>query len=282
MNNSNLGKGLGELLGQAFTNLKSENNIIDLDITIVQAGKYQPRLNINEIELEDLTNSIKDKGVIQPILVKFDQELGKYNIIAGERRYRASLKAGLTIIPAVILEIEDAAAYELAIIENIQREQLNVIEEAKAIENLMQQYEYTQEEIAKRLGKTRSHIANLLRLLSLPQEVQDMVVNKQISMGHARALIKKENALELAQQIIAQNLSVRDVEKIVKNKSKGLDDGLVLQHDQQKKLYLGQIAEKFTELLQYKTMIKHNGRKGKLIIEYKNIADLENLLERFN
>ena len=212
---ANLGKGLGELLGNSFSDLTNDRTIIDVEISQIEPGKYQPRVNISEDELENLTASIREKGVIQPILVKLNDHK-KYEIIAGERRYRASLKADKLSVPCIVLDIDDKDAYELALIENIQREQLNPIEEAIAIDKLIGKYSYTQDTIAQQLGKSRAHIANVLRLLSLPQEIQDMISNKELTMGHARALVKKENAIELAKEIIDNNLSVREVEQIVK------------------------------------------------------------------
>ena len=263
MKNTNLGKGLEELFGGSLTNIKNNTNVQDLDIGLVQPGKYQPRSNINSESLNDLATSIKEKGVIQPILVRLNNQK-KYEIIAGERRYLASLAIKNTFIPAITLDISEEEAFELAIIENIQREELNPIEEAFAIDKLIKEYNYTQEEIAKRLGKSRGHIANTLRLLSLPKKIQDMVKQKDISMGHARALVKKEDAIELAQQIIKNKLSVRDVEALLREGQKESKSNLLTQHNKQKSLYFKEISSKLQKSLGHKVTISHSGKKGKL------------------
>jgi ParB family chromosome partitioning protein len=202
-----LGKGLSELLGGTPYNIiDKEVNLQELLIDVIEPGKYQPRNNFEEEELEGLTLSIKEKGVLQPIIVKFCQLLQKYEIVAGERRYRACKRAGIKTIPAIILDISDAEAYEVALIENIQRERLNPIEEATAILKLIDQYDYSQDDVAAKLGKSRAHINNMLRLLKLPAEVKQLLVNNKISMGHARTLINKENAYDLAQQIISNDM----------------------------------------------------------------------------
>ena len=278
MKNTNLGKGLDELFGGSFVNLDSNSNIQNIDINLVEPGKYQPRSQINPETLTDLSQSIKEKGVIQPILVKQNNNNGKYEIIAGERRYLASVAIKKESIPAIILNISDNEAFELAIIENIQRDDLNPIEEANAIKKLIKDYNYKQDNIAKKLGKSRAHIANILRLLSLPQEIQDMVSRKDISMGHARALVKKDNALEIAQRIIKENLSVRDVENLLKEDKDQEIQYNLNQHNAQKKLYFSETAKKLQSSLGQKVKINHNGKKGKIIIEYKKNSDLENFV----
>ena len=275
MTNSNLGKGLGELLGSSLSDLDDKKEKVkDIKITLVEPGKYQPRLTIDEEELKLLTKSIKEKGVIQPILVKFNNIIHKYEIIAGERRFRASVAAGKTSIPAIMLDVNDKEAYELAIIENIQRERLNPLEEAVAIDKLVKKYNYSQDDVAKKLGKSRTHIANIARLLSLPDEIQNMVSQNELSMGHARALINKENAIELAKKIIDENLSVREVERLVKAEANKNSKKAVIQHDKQKKLFLNTIAKKLTSAINYNVKIKHNGKKGELVVEFKTIDDL--------
>lgn len=275
---TNLGKGLGELLGDSFPNMNTEKNIIDIEIASIIPGKYQPRMKVAKDDLAELAESIKTKGVIQPILVKSSTNANKYEIIAGERRYLASIKARKSFIPAIILDIDDKTAYEFALIENIQREQLNPLEEATAINKLINKYSYSQDSIAKQLGKSRAHIANVLRLLLLPQEIQDMVGNNQLTMGHARALVKKDNAIELANDIINNNLSVREVEKIVKTATQKKRKKLIIQHDQQKKIYLDQLSKKLATSLAHKVKIKQHGKKGEIIIAYNNLDGLNHLV----
>ena len=276
MNNTNLGKGLDELFGGSLANIENSHNIQNIDIKLVKAAKYQPRNKINPENLTELANSIKEKGVIQPILVK-ETHQGLYEIIAGERRYLASVAIKKEYIPALILDISENEAFELAIIENIQRDDLNPIEEASAIKKLMKDYNYKQDDIGKKLGKSRAHIANILRLLSLPQAIQDMVTNKDISMGHARALVKKDNALDIAKKIVAENLSVRDVENLLK-KDNDNQKPLLTQHNLQRKLYFKEVENKLKQKLDHKVKITHNGKKGKILIEYKNNSDLENFV----
>jgi ParB family chromosome partitioning protein len=277
MNNTNLGKGLDELFGTPLTNIENSHNIQNIDLELIRTAKYQPRSKINPESLGELASSIKEKGVIQPILVKESQQ-GLYEIIAGERRYLASLAIKKESIPALILDISENEAFELALIENIQRDNLNPIEEANAIRKLIKDYNYKQDDIGKKLGKSRAHIANILRLLSLPQAIQDMVTNKDISMGHARALVKKDNALEIAKKIVADNLSVRDVENLLKTDPKKEKKELLNQHNLQKKLYFKELENRLKKEIDHKIKITHDGKKGKILIEYKNNSDLENFV----
>lgn len=191
-----------------------------LGVDQLRPGIGQPRRNFDEGALSELADSIKQHGVLQPLLVRLlDGQSDEYEIIAGERRWRAAQKAQLHQVPVVILEISDVEAYEIALIENLQREDLDPIDEAVGFQKLMEEYEYTQEKLAKAMGKSRSYIANITRLLNLPDEVQQQVSSGALSAGHARALITAENALELANEIIAGNLSVRETEKLVSSKS---------------------------------------------------------------
>ncbi len=282
MNNNNLGKGLSELLGSDdfITDLENRKNIKEIDLKFVEPGKYQPRITISDAELQELSASIAEKGVIQPIVVKFNNVLHKYEIIAGERRYRASLLAELTKIPALILDVSDQEAYEIALIENIQRQKLNPLEEALAIEKLVKKYNYTQEEVAEKLGKSRTHITNLLRLLSLPLEVQEMLSTGQLSMGHARALVGQPNAVMLAKQIVDNSLSVRSTEQVVKSKGKKQQKTLS-QYDKQKDIYLADIAKNLSKLVGLKVSIKHRNNKGKLSIDFKRNEDIDYILDIF-
>jgi len=208
-----LGRGLSSLLGD--TEKKIETNKVSInDIT---RNKFQPRKNFSKENLEELTNSIKEQGVIQPIVVRPNKDLnGKYEIIAGERRWLASQNAGLHEVPVVILNIDDAKSLEFAIIENVQRKDLNAVEEAQGYQRLVDEFNYNQEKLSKFIGKSRSFIANSLRLLSLPDEILLMVEREQISAGHARSLIGLNNSVELAKKIIQKKLSVRQAEVLVR------------------------------------------------------------------
>jgi len=208
-----LGRGLSSLLGD--TQKKVETNKIP--IKDLSRNKFQPRKNFNKESLEELTNSIREQGVIQPILVRPDKTNdGKYEIIAGERRWLASQNAGLHEIPVVILDVDDNKSLEFAIVENVQRQDLNPIEEAKSYQRLINDFNYNQEKLSKFIGKSRSYIANSLRLLGLPEEVLAMLVSGSLSAGHARTLIGLNNASEIGKKIIKRKLSVRQSEVLAR------------------------------------------------------------------
>ena len=216
--NNNFAKGLSSLLGDKDLSIlkgSSTDKYKNLPLEQIIASENQPRKQFDEKSLNKLSISIKEFGVLQPIIVK-KIDNNKFKIISGERRYRASKMAGLLSIPAIIQNYDEEKIYVASILENIQRENLNVVEEAKAYDNLINNFNYTQQQIATKLGKSRSHIANILRLLTLPQEVLDALIEKKIEMGHARALISCNNANEYLDYIIKNNLSVREVEKLVK------------------------------------------------------------------
>ena len=208
-----LGRGLSSLLGDSTKKIVT-NKVSIKDLT---RNKLQPRKYFSKDNLEELTNSIKEQGVIQPIVVRPDKTLdGKYEIIAGERRWLASQNAGLHEIPVVILDVDDVKSLEFAIVENVQRQDLNPIEEARGYQKLVKDFNYNQDKLSKFIGKSRSYIANSLRLLGLPAEVLTMVETGDLSAGHARSLIGINNSLELAKKIIQKKLSVRQAEVLVR------------------------------------------------------------------
>jgi len=208
-----LGRGLSSLLGDSSKNIKT-NKIAIKDIV---RNKFQPRKNFNKDSLAELTNSIKEQGVIQPIIVRPSASLdGKYEIIAGERRWLASQNAGLHEVPTVILNVDDVKSLEFAIVENVQRQDLNPIEEARGYQRLVDDFSYNQDKLSKFIGKSRSYIANSLRLLSLPDEVLSMVEQENLSAGHARSLIGLNNSVDIAKKIIQKKLSVRQAEVLAR------------------------------------------------------------------
>ena len=208
-----LGRGLSSLLGD--TSKKIETNKVSIKDLV--RNKYQPRKNFNKENLEELTNSIREQGVIQPIIVRPDKSSeGKYEIIAGERRWLASQNAGLHEVPVVILNVDDVKSLEFAIVENVQRQDLNPIEEARGYQKLIDDFNYNQEKLSKFIGKSRSYIANSLRLLTLPEEVLKMVEQGNLSAGHARSLIGLMNSVDIAKKIIQKKLSVRQSEALVR------------------------------------------------------------------
>ena len=208
-----LGRGLSSLLGDNSKNIET-NKIAIKDIV---RNKFQPRKNFNKDSLAELTNSIKEQGVIQPIIVRPSASLdGKYEIIAGERRWLASQNAGLHEVPTVILNVDDIKSLEFAIVENVQRQDLNPIEEARGYQRLVDDFRYNQDKLSKFIGKSRSYIANSLRLLSLPDEVLSMVEQENLSAGHARSLIGLNNSVDIAKKIIQKKLSVRQAEVLAR------------------------------------------------------------------
>ena len=267
-----LGRGLSSLLGDTSKKI-SANKILIKDIN---RNRLQPRKYFDKSSLEDLTNSIKEQGVIQPIVVRPDKSSeGKYEIVAGERRWLASQNAGLHEVPVVILDIDDVKSLEFAIVENVQRQDLNPIEEAKGYQKLVDDFNYNQEKLSQFIGKSRSYIANSLRLLALPQEVLLMVENGSLSAGHARSLIGLNNSLEIAKKIIDKKLSVRQSEILVRQ-------------FRDKKLKL--ISKKDSNILDLQKSLEEktglsisiNNKKnntGTISFEYQNLEQLDKLIE---
>ena len=208
-----LGRGLSSLIGET----KVENKTNNLNLSEIVPNKYQPRKNFDEENLKDLVNSIKERGVIQPIIVrKSNSENSKYEIIAGERRWLAAQRAGLHEIPVVVTDADDLKSLEFAIVENVQRHDLNPLEEAQGYKRLIDEFSYDQDKVSKFIGKSRSYISNSLRLLNLPKEVLSFVEQKKITAGHAKILVGLDNALFLANKFIEKKLSVRQAENLVK------------------------------------------------------------------
>lgn len=283
-NNARLGKGLSSIFGQDVSKVLDDIQNGDTEVERQEQSKipvdeirpnpYQPRKVFNDEALKELSSSIKQHGVFTPILVK--KSIQGYDLIAGERRLRASKLAGLKDIPAIIVDFDDQEMMEIALLENIQREDLNVIEEAKAYEKLIQRLGYTQEQLAHRVGKSREHITNLLRLLKLPEDVQEYVVSKQLSMGHVRALLglkTEANMRKVAKQAIDQGLSVRKVEQIVKdtNNKKTIEKP-------KEDIYVKAAKEKLQEFFQTSVSISKNA----ISIHYENKEDLNRVLELLN
>ena len=282
VNKRGLGRGLEALLGDDDLSFDinisdNEKSVKTLKVSELKAGKFQPRTEFNESQINALANSVKEKGILQPILVRKMSD--GYEIVAGERRYRAAIIAGLTEVPVIEKEFSDNEALEIALIENIVRQDLNDIEEATGLANLIDKFSYTQERLSHVVGKSRSYIANSLRLLSLPEEVKQLLKEKKISAGHARTLIGCKNALALAQKIIKDGLNVRQTEEFVsklKNpvkkeiKTKKIKDSDLLQ-----------IEQNLTQKIGIKVQINtgKNG-KGKVVLNYKDISELENIINK--
>jgi len=212
-NKKGLGRGLSSLIGDS--DIKTSNN--NISISSIIPNKNQPRKLFEKDALDELTNSIKERGIIQPLIVrKSDDQDDKFELIAGERRWQAAQSAGLHEVPVIIIEADNLKSLELAIIENVQRRDLNPIEEAESYKNLIENFQYDQEKVSQFIGKSRSHISNCLRLLTLPEKLIQMIRNDKISQGHAKILIGLDNALLLADKIVKKNLSVRQTESLVR------------------------------------------------------------------
>lgn len=283
-----LGMGLEQLFNNENLDLESiekkiyetstREEVVDLKLSELRPNPYQPRKVFDEEAIDELAASIKEHGVIQPIIVK--KSIKGYEIIAGERRFRASQKAGLETIPAIIRNFTDEQMMEIALLENLQREDLSAIEEAEAYKAMLERLNLTHDELAKKVGKSRSHITNLLGLLRLPKEVQDMIVNKQISMGHARVLSKledNEKIIEMAKKIVEKNLSVRELEENT-NPNEYERRVKIKRQPSEKNEEYKYVEELLCDKLDTKVKIKDN----KIIISFNNVADLNRILEIFN
>ncbi len=273
-----LGRGLSALIPDISTEI-DKKDIITIDLKNIYPNQDQPRRVFDEEKIKILSESIKNYGVLQPIVLKPDDK-GKYMIIAGERRYRASKLARKSDIPAVIKDIPMKDIMEIALIENLQREELNPIEEALAYRSLIKNYEVTQEEISEAVGKSRPHITNTLRLLNLPQKIMDMIDQSQITAGHGKALLRvnDENLqLELANKVIAEELSVRATEALAK---KICEDNIkeVPKRSKEKDVFIVDVEEKLRNIFGTKVNISKGKKKGKIEIEYYNEDDLNNIV----
>ena len=272
-----LGKGLSTMI--ETLNTIDENVVSTLNIIDVEPNPDQPRKEFDKEKLEALKSSIEEIGVILPIIVT-KKESGRYQIIAGERRWRASKLAGLKTIPAIVKNYEDKEAAEIALIENLQREDLNPVEEAKGYKSLIDGFSMTQEEISKRVGKSRSAITNSLRILNLPDEIIKYVISGEITQGHARALLSLPNdkhKKEVALIIIKEGLNVRQVESLVKNYPK--DNKKTVKKTTAVDVEIKSIEDKLAKHLKTKVKIKHTAKKGKIEIEYYGNDDLDRILQ---
>lgn len=276
-----LGKGLGALLGDAALQTQ-EGGSVTLPIAQVEPGIKQPRKRFDEGNLADLAESIRNHGIIQPLTVR-RLASGYYQIIAGERRWRAAKLAGLSEVPAIIIEADDRKVMELGLIENLQREDLNAIEEAMGYKTLIEDYGLTQEEAAQRVGKSRPAVANALRLISLPDAIRALVEEGHLSAGHARALLSIPNAVlqkKLAQKVVAEGLSVRQTEAMAKRLSKEQEDEEVEKPADPMKMYRDAAAKELSSRWGRKVSISMGAKKGKVEFEFYNDEDLTELLDR--
>lgn len=314
-----LGKGLSALMGDAeepqpvekksaVSNGVAEvgapavEGLLHVPLSSVVANRYQPRQHFDEEKIKELADSIKMNGVMQPIVVRSSSEFaGKFEIVAGERRFRASKVAGLKEVPVLLRELDDTQALELAIVENIQRQDLNPLEEAQGYQRLMEEFDYTQDRTAKTVGKSRSHVANLLRLLVLPERIKQMINSGEISMGHARALIGADNPEALAREIVENSLNVRDAEALAKQSKpepktprkpreisnprseSGNKKAGRLHASGDKDEDIIALEEMLTSSLGLKVEINDlGGQQGQIVISYDTLAQLDGVLQRLD
>jgi ParB family chromosome partitioning protein len=274
--NSKIKKGLGRGLSSLIGETKVENKTSKLNLSEIIPNKYQPRKNFDENNLKDLSNSIKERGVIQPIIVRRStSDDSKYEIIAGERRWLAARNAGLHDIPVVVTEADDLKSLEFAIVENVQRHDLNPLEEAQGYKRLIDEFSYDQEKVSKFIGKSRSYITNTLRLLTLPNSVLQFIEEKKISAGHAKILVGLDNAEFIANKIIEKKLSVRQSENFVKifKKKKGSFSLLIDPNIQS-------LEKSVSDKIGLNVSIKNNKRnKGTITFSYNDIEQLNKIIE---
>ena len=282
-----LGKGLGALLSSDGISEDQKDSVVDLKINDVSPNQGQPRKTFDEAALNELADSIKENGVIQPIIV---QRKGKsYTIVAGERRWRAARIAGLKLIPAIVRDLTDKQVMEQALIENLQREDLNPLEEAEAMQSLIKTHHMTQEQLSKKLGKPRATIANAIRILNLDESLHEFLVRGDLSAGHAKVLLSlkdKEDQRKAADVIIARDMSVRQAEEYVRKYTDAQNNpkpaAKPVEIDPQAKLSIKEVETRLKKSLGSRVRIKPSGDasgKGKIVIEYKNNEDLDRLLE---
>jgi ParB family chromosome partitioning protein len=284
-----LGRGLAALLGSATVEAspppapaESSNRPRKAPIEFLRANPRNPRKNFHESEIEDLAASVRERGVIQPILVRTAPGAADaYEIIAGERRWRAAQRAGLHDVPIIVIEATDKDALAIAIIENVQRADLNALEEAAGYQQLMEGHGYSQAEVAQILGKSRSHIANTLRLLNLPGAARELLAGGQISAGHARALLALPDPEAVARRIVAEGLTVRDVERLAQTPAEAAKEKPAPKKQVDKvDADTRALEKKLTLALGVKVAIRHNGERGELKIDFANFEQLDDFCRR--
>jgi ParB family chromosome partitioning protein len=278
---SRLGRGLAALIGDMAT-LESTGRVAEsggvrrLPVEFVIANRANPRRTFDDEQLEELTNSVREKGIMQPLLVRPSSDPNIFEIIAGERRWRAAQRAGLHEVPVIVREVDDKEALELAIIENVQRADLNPLEEAQGYEQLIEQFDYTQQDLAQVIGKSRSHVANTLRLLKLPDTVKSMVSGGELTAGHARTLITAADPAALAEEIVSRGLSVREAEAL----SQKRDVPVKHREPTAKDADTVALERQLSNALGLSVSLSHGGSGGKLEIRYKTLEQLDGICSR--
>ncbi|MFH2137704.1 MAG: ParB/RepB/Spo0J family partition protein [Candidatus Omnitrophota bacterium] len=284
MERRGLGKGLEALISPEaviFEERTSENSIVVLNPEKIQPNRYQPRFEFKEDKLKELMDSIKEKGLVQPVIVR-QNSADEYELIAGERRLRAIKALGRTEIPAVIKNATDLEMLEFSLIENIQRDDLNPIEEAKAYSTMINDFSFTQEQIAAAVGKNRATVANMLRLLALPEAIQNSVLKELITLGHAKAILslhEQADQLELMDKIITEGYSVREAEQYASLDVEFIESEQQTKTKPEKDQFIRDLEEQAQRLLGTKVSIRHGAKRGKLQIEYYSLDDLNRILK---
>ncbi len=267
-----LGRGLSSLIGDS----EKIDNKKNVSISSLVRNKYQPRKKFDEESLEELTNSIKERGIIQPIIVRpSSEEEGKFEIIAGERRWQAAQHAGLHEVPIIVINIDNLKSLEFAIVENVQRKDLNPIEEAEGYKRLIDEFSYDQDKVSKFIGKSRAHISNCLRLLSLPQEIIELIVEEKLSQGHAKILVGLDNGILLAKKIISKKLSVRQAENLVRILKSGSNSN----HKKKDPNILSLENELASKIGMRVYVNNKKNNSGTITLEYKGTDQLDRLVE---
>ena len=277
-----LGKGLSALLGEAPTSAPpaealSRGGPREIEIGRIRPNPHQPRTHFDETAIDELADSIAERGVLQPILLRASGD--GFEIVAGERRWRAAQRAGLHAIPAIVREIDDSATAELALIENIQREDLNAVEEAEGYRQLVNRYGHTQEAVARIVHKSRSHVANLLRLLDLPEFVRQSLMRGDINMGHARAIAAAPDPEALTREVVAKGLSVRQAEARAKRAKRGPSE-LVLDKSRAVDPDLAALERQLGDMLGVRVQVTHKGQGGQVSLHYSSLDQLDMICQR--
>ena len=275
-----LGRGLAALIGDDTSEeaiVQDARSLRHVPVELLHPNPHNPRKHFAEEDLESLAKSLKDKGLLQPLVVRPRAD-GSFEIVAGERRWRASQRAGIHELPVLIRELDDRETLEIALIENIQRSDLNALEEARAYRQLMDQYSYTQQQLADSIGKSRSHIANTMRLLSLPEAIQTQIENGKLTAGHARSLVATEYPAEMADQIIKLGLTVREAEELARKNSMAPE---TKSYTSEKDADTRALEKTLTEALGLSTSIKHKGAGGgSVLISYKSLDQLDDVIRK--
>ena len=267
-----LGRGLSSLIGDS----EKIDNKKNISISSLVRNKYQPRKKFDEISLEELTNSIRERGIIQPIIVRpSSDEEDKFEIIAGERRWQAAQYAGLHEVPVVVIDVDNLKSLEFAIVENVQRKDLNPIEEAEGYKRLIDEFSYDQDKVSKFIGKSRAHISNCLRLLSLPEEIIKLIIEEKLSQGHAKILVGLDNAVLLAKKIILKKLSVRQAENLVRIMKSSSNNSR-----KKKDPNITSLEEELTDKIGMRVFVNNRrNNSGTISLEYKGADQLDRLVE---